>query len=499
MNRLYTVLIILIISVFSSRNSYSQVIVSHSELDSCAGSFTTFTTDISTANPSLKIRTFFGDGTSTPAPGISASFGTTYQIVHAYTTSGTYTVKHKLYNSSGTAIDSIQFTYTINCAYGLIKIYSDNNSNCIFDSNEPLVRCSSSNVEIDSSGIKIDTLRVTGMRGRKFTNGITYTFRLLNKPLGATSTCPSSGIIMQTFSNTSTSSVNFGIHCGTSSAFDLGVNIATFYRPVSFSTIILYVTNASCGVQSGIATLNISPKFKVFSYSENPTTINGNTLTWNLTGLSASTSKAIYVYLSPTTNLKIGDTVCSNAYITPTTGDVNTTNNYAGNCDSVIASYDPNNKSVSPTEDITPTTKLTYTINFENTGSDTAFNIHVIDTLSKNLDPKTIEVLSSSHPATLTTSTIPSGNTVARFDFANILLPDKTNANNKGYVIFNIKPYASSKSGTKITNNAAIYFDINEPIKTNTTESKIPLNGAVTEKKKNLCYQAYTPTLPTTS
>ena len=114
------------------------------------------------------------------------------------------------------------------------------------------------------------------------------------------------------------------------------------------------------------------------------------------------------------------------------TGDIDTSNNTFTFCDSVRAAWDPNIKTVTPLGGIEAGELLTYTIQFENLGNDTAFNIHIIDTLSDNVDAGTFELLSSTHPV----NAIETGygtTKIIKFDFPNIKLPDASSPNyNKG-------------------------------------------------------------------
>ena len=71
-------------------------------------------------------------------------------------------------------------------------------------------------------------------------------------------------------------------------------------------------------------------------------------------------------------------------------------------------------------------------------------------------------------------------NLAVKFIFPNILLPD-SNVNeplSHGYVQYRIKQRAGNQIGDRIDNSASIYFDFNEAIVTNTTQSLIvaPLN-----------------------
>ncbi|MFH2142646.1 MAG: T9SS type A sorting domain-containing protein [Bacteroidota bacterium] len=143
-------------------------------------------------------------------------------------------------------------------------------------------------------------------------------------------------------------------------------------------------------------------------------------------------------------------------------------------CMPIIDSYDPNDKSVSP-EGISahnflmPGTSLDYVIRFQNTGSDTAFTVVVVDTLSAHLDIATFQAGISSHPYTLDVRG--HGQAVLLFQFFNINLPDSTTneALSHGFVKFKIAPFDTLVNGTVVENTADIYFDYNVPVITNTT------------------------------
>ncbi|MFN0034715.1 MAG: SdrD B-like domain-containing protein [Saprospiraceae bacterium] len=141
-------------------------------------------------------------------------------------------------------------------------------------------------------------------------------------------------------------------------------------------------------------------------------------------------------------------------------------------CRENIGSFDPNDKQGFPTgvlaEHYIPLEQpLEYLIRFQNTGTDTAFSVVVRDTLDLDLDIASIRPLGSSHPYTFDFQ----GQNVAQFVFANILLPD-SNVNepaSHGYLKFSIVPRKDLPNGTVIENEAAIFFDFNDPVITNTT------------------------------
>lgn len=145
-------------------------------------------------------------------------------------------------------------------------------------------------------------------------------------------------------------------------------------------------------------------------------------------------------------------------------------------CMVVTGSYDPNDKSAVPSgfgEDhiIRANDPIEYKIRFQNTGTDTAFRVVIVDTLSTQLDLYSLELGASSHPYRMD---IVAGG-ILNFVFDPIALPDSNHneAASHGFVNFRIKQQPDLPNGTKIENTAAIYFDFNEPVITNTVQQTI--------------------------
>jgi uncharacterized repeat protein (TIGR01451 family) len=144
---------------------------------------------------------------------------------------------------------------------------------------------------------------------------------------------------------------------------------------------------------------------------------------------------------------------------------------FSRECREVIGSYDPNEKLAQPKgvydkHFIYPETDIEYQINFQNTGTDTAFTVVIRDTLSYGLDIATFRAGISSHTYQVDVS----GYGVLKFTFDNILLPDSNinEAASHGFVRFRITPKDTLQLGSRIENRAGIYFDFNPPIITNT-------------------------------
>jgi uncharacterized repeat protein (TIGR01451 family) len=181
-------------------------------------------------------------------------------------------------------------------------------------------------------------------------------------------------------------------------------------------------------------------------------------------------------------------------------GDVATSNNQAGIAHIITGSYDPNDKREVHGDTLykhqyDAGDYLTYTIRFQNTGTDTAFNIAVKDTLSDKLDYNSLEMIGASHPLKLL---IKDGK-YCTWTFNNILLPD-SNRNepaSHGFITYRIKPENGLTINDAIFNSASIYFDFNLPVKTNTQETVLKLTPP-TQPVVNGLQAAYCSSLPTT-
>jgi uncharacterized repeat protein (TIGR01451 family) len=169
-----------------------------------------------------------------------------------------------------------------------------------------------------------------------------------------------------------------------------------------------------------------------------------------------------------------GEYLTNSASITSTVVDVMPENNNSTTTEMVINAYDPNDKVEAHGEKILFSTfssadYLYYTIRFENTGNASAINIVVNDMLNEQLDENSIQMVSASHSYIL--------DRVGRnlnWRFNEILLPPSVENTEigKGYITFKIKPKQGYAVGTIIPNSAAIYFDFNPAIVTNTFLTK---------------------------
>ena len=194
---------------------------------------------------------------------------------------------------------------------------------------------------------------------------------------------------------------------------------------------------------------------------------------WSVSNINAGTSwQALLTFFTPQT-VVIGNVLYLSATIN---------NSSCSSLDTlikryqqtIVGSFDPNDKSVSPVglgpygRIPTNTSELTYTIQFQNTGTYQAQNVRVTDTISNYLDITSLKVLCASANYEVSIS----GQQVT-FQFTNINLPDSnTNEfNSHGYIQYSIKPNNTFVQNNLLQNNADIYFDFNAPIRTNTTRN----------------------------
>jgi len=208
-----------------------------------------------------------------------------------------------------------------------------------------------------------------------------------------------------------------------------------------------------------------------------PTSIHGDTLIWNIADFGTlRIDSSFFVVLMTDSDAGPGNQVCITVSVTPVNGDNNPYNNTADLCLSTVRSYDPNEKQVFPEGDLDVSQKmLTYTIVFQNTGTGPAENVYILDTLDMHLDPVTLRVIASSHPVQSTLL----GNAV-KFNFPGISLPDSSVGlmASRGWVQYTAAIRDNVPLGAEITNTAYIYFDLNNPVTTNTTVNHFGINSA---------------------
>ncbi|WMX12774.1 T9SS type A sorting domain-containing protein [Aureispira sp. CCB-E] len=216
--------------------------------------------------------------------------------------------------------------------------------------------------------------------------------------------------------------------------------------------------------------------------------IPGHKFYWSFSNLNPGACRSVDVKFTVPTNMTLGTLLQGTADVLPLVGDATPANNTDGLSTTVVGSWDPNDKQVAPYHSgdawnggiiYTTDEELEYNIRFQNTGTAPAHFVIIRDTLDVNLLPETIRDIKTKHNAEVS---LENGNILV-FTFNNIYLPDSATDfdASMGFVKFKIKRIAGLPVGTQIENTAAIYFDYNEPVITNTPISIIDQFSSVVD------------------
>jgi len=402
---------------------------------------------------------------------------------------GDYTVRLYITNasylpSSGCDVEASFTIPDLGPACGLVRgmAFVDNDQNCIRNGNEPAVQ--GSIIEI----LPGPHYLVTDAEGR-------YEKVL---PLGSYTVEQQSAVFQE---HCTGGPIPFTIEAGTPEVvrdlpdtslvpMDAMVSISSgAARPgfqFNYGVQIRNLTPTNTGAVT--VTLTVDPTLDYISATPTPTTVNGNTITWNQSALVAWQQRnfSIRTQVPPDINL-LGTQLSSTVSLTTANTDGNLANNSATNLRTITGAYDPNDKLAYTSGGNTDVWQINedewidYTIRFQNTGTDTAFNVVITDTLPSNLNPGTIIMGASSH--TFTWELRDQG--TLKFYFPNILLPD-SNVNeplSHGFVGFRIRPRLPLLPGAEIINIANIYFDFNPPVITEPSVLVAEFSTGVAERE----------------
>ena len=202
------------------------------------------------------------------------------------------------------------------------------------------------------------------------------------------------------------------------------------------------------------------------------TSTSGNKLTYNLGTLSPGAYGYIWLGLNVPSTYSTGSSKCDTANILTNTNDIDSSNNISYRCDSVVSSYDPNEKVATPKGigaegRIDPATKeIGYLIHFQNEGSYKTFNVRVEDEIDPSFDINSLLV----GDASSTYRMVRNGRKIVwYFDGLELAPKSQNEPKSHGFVQYTLKINPGMPLGTQLKNTAYIYFDYNDAIVTNTT------------------------------
>jgi hypothetical protein len=203
--------------------------------------------------------------------------------------------------------------------------------------------------------------------------------------------------------------------------------------------------------------------------------VSGTQISWNIGAIDFAEEIEFDVLMSVSASVEIGteyNAVADVTILPLSVIDNNPSNNDYTRSRTVVGSYDPNDKTVNipavniETLSVDDAVALDYTIRFQNTGTAEAIFVRVEDIIEEDLDLTTFQMLNASHPFQLTFDE----DRRVEWLFDNIMLPDSTSdeEGSHGYIHFRINTVPDVLIDYVIENTAAIYFDYNEPVITNT-------------------------------
>ncbi|ESU29760.1 hypothetical protein FLJC2902T_02360 [Flavobacterium limnosediminis JC2902] len=242
---------------------------------------------------------------------------------------------------------------------------------------------------------------------------------------------------------------------------------------------IVYINAGNQPIASGTVTFNKSNTVTITNISQAGTTPTATGFTYDFSNLLPNEARSFIVTMQVPTipTVALGNLITNSASIAIPVSDATASNNTSSLTQTIVGSYDPNDKTESHGGKIvhssfTSNDYLTYTIQFENTGTYSAENVRINDILNAKLDETSLKMINASHAYTLNRV----GNTL-NWHFNGLdLLPS-----GKGHVTFQIKPKPGYVIGDIIPNTASIYFDFNPAIITNTFTTEFVATMGVSE------------------
>lgn len=374
---------------------------------------------------------------------------------------------------SGTIVVPSSNCYTISG-----NVYVDLDGDCIFNNND--YELSSVWVDLaDANGTWLWMYDYTDANGNFSITAPagTYYFDVNGyNTNGMTQSCPASGFSVTVDANNPNAVVNFFL-TPPAPVQDLSVSLYSFTTFTPGFPYWAFATYCNDGTMpmSGSVVMNYDANLTYLAGSSTSLSSHdavNHTLTWNFTNLAPGACYTVYPDFTTSVSAVLGTTMNNTIVVNPIPGDATPANNTAYVIDTVVGSWDPNDKAVYPNGNILPEEKdHNYTIRFQNEGTAPAVLVVVRDDLDDNLDIQTLRNVSSSHNFVLTVENTDE----LVFTFNNIMLPAKQDdePGSQGSINFSISQKENLPLGTVINNTAEIFFDFNEPIVTNTTENVI--------------------------
>jgi len=382
---------------------------------------------------------------------------------------------------TGTYIYDLWFVAFTNFSTIKVNGFGDLNNNNIKDAGEPFFKNYATELYQNNTLIATnyptadDSLRIYADTGSYVVKPVSFNSYYAPAPASFNANFPNYGNVLN-------STVAFK---PTGSFNDLAVNIIPVIadpRSNRNNTFRVYYENAGT-VSIANPSINFvkDARTTFIAATVAPSSITGDSIKFNLSSLSPLSNGFIDITLKNGPALVINDTLRHSATLLPLTTDNTSGDNQSSFTQVIIGSYDPNDKQESHggvilKSQVSNGDYLNYTIRFQNTGNDTAFSVRVIDTISSKYNLASLQMITSSHPFSLTVK----GQTCT-WEFPSIKLVDSVHNEpaSHGFISYRIKARTDLSEGDTIRNNASIYFDNNPSVRTNQANTVVKV-GTVT-------------------
>lgn len=366
-------------------------------------------------------------------------------------------------------------------------VFTDLSGTCSYNNNDPGV--GGVYIEIYNNNQSVDNYAVTDANG-KYSISVpysgSYTIQYNDYYAGcAASLCPTSLNITITNAGDSSANNNFGL-TDSAGTFDLGIHPGWTSADPGFQKeywVFYYNNNYRPYIGNATIIFNYDSNL-IYENSVPPVTYDQATHTLSLSVDSVPSlfnegwTQIVYYFMVPA-SLSTSYLLQSDFTILPVAGDCDPSDNHYHYSENVLSSHDPNEKDVSPATYVNNDSVLTYTIHFQNNGTDSTNFIAVIDTLSSELNPATVRTIASSSPNYQFSV---SGPGILKWLFNPYHLVDSA-ANpggSKGFIMFTVEPRSNRQTGAVISNTATIYFDYNTGVTTNTVTDTVAALTSIT-------------------
>nr|WP_294934060.1 T9SS type A sorting domain-containing protein [uncultured Flavobacterium sp.] len=401
------------------------------------------------------------------------------------TAGGTYTLTYQICSvQSPTSCSTGTATVTVANEGFLLNAFIDTNTNGIQDSGELSFNFGQFTYQINNTGAATTIASSNGMyyiQESNPANSYDFSFIINSNYSSYYAVSPSAYNDISFIAGSGVMVLNFPV---TQVPYtDLSVNIFPSGAPprpgFTYTNLIRYKNNGNQAITSGTITFSKDNAVTITNISQAGTIPTATGFTYDFANLLPNEARSIYVTMQVPTipTVTLGNTLTNSVSTTVPVNDINAANNTASLTQVIVGSYDPNDKTESHGDKIvhssfTSADYLTYTIQFENTGTYQAENVRINDILDIKLDETSLKMVDASHPYTLSQV-----GTTLNWNMNGIdLLPS-----GKGHVTFRIKPKPGYAIGDIIPNTASIFFDFNPAIVTNTFTTEFVATMGVPE------------------